>query len=335
MSTDPRRSSVPAPPVTALEPSSARRSPSLLGNGLVLFSDAMLRDASAQNEARLEARVPAELRDAFAEEQRAFEIEVHEFLRTHNWSVDARLRGYYELTLALEGVYAWPVAAAAALVDIRRSLSVVAVVGAAGRLVPPGVAGDVQQLLFAMFDVLLRTNRMVFIDAALLMLLARRCHRLRRAGRAELALALLEGPRLLAMDDESMALARGVYDALGEADERARFDAVGTLTRTHFLREQSIVSAQMEDNRAFWMSIPSAVRSVLVPRLLYAPNIVSRGGERRLDWHWVTLSGADFMDHEARIREYGGAFIEPLLRAPEDLRAGVRWVTDELARMPR
>lgn len=311
------------------------RSFSLLGNGVVLFSGAMLAPAREAFDAALDARVPPALRDAFLDQQRAFVEEAHDWLRAHNWSVDARMRGYAELTRALEGAYAWPVAAALALVHLRRSIAMIAVVGAAGRLAPIGAAGDVQQLLAATFDVLLRTNRMVCVDAALLMLLAKRCDALRREGRAELALALLEGPAPIVMDDESVALARGVYELLATRDERARFAASASLTRAHFLREQAIVSRELEDNRAFWTALPAAVRAVISPRWLKAPSIVAGARrERRLEWQWVALSGADFMDHPARIREFGGAFVESLLGSPEDLAAAARWVASELGAHP-
>jgi hypothetical protein len=303
----------------------------LMGEDLTLIPGTALRAAAERYEAAL-ARVPPGLRETFQQEQLAAARAAHAFLRRYNRSMLTRLGGYLQLAARCDFAYPWPVVAMLGICAVRGGIARNRLYGllgpAAGQL---GVRA-LERLVEGTEDVLRRTNRGIFADSAPTVLLALRGHELRRRGEAALALALLEGPLPVLLDELSRAIARGIYDGLAIPAADERFRALADLTVRHFGREQAIFThhlaspAQAEAGRRTspWVRRFTALRSVPAP-------VVERrrGGPGRLRFRTFALpAGFDVRDHDTRVELFGRAFVRSVTDRQEDYDVAVRYVRD-------
>lgn len=271
------------------------------GDGLWLLTGKDLREAAREYDAALALLAPS-LRTRVEEEQAAFALVAHHWLARYNHSLEDRLRGYVAMGRALGFEYPWPVVAVLGVLQVKGGVRRSEAIRLAGAAVPAlADIGDWMQ------DVFRRTNRAIFADSIPTALLALRCCGLRADGDSALADALLEGPFLPAMDVESRALARGLYDALGIARGEQRFRALAELTVRHFDREQAVFTAGM-----------GAVRSGAAPawpplrerftKLASVDAPTTRGGKFRFE-RFPLPAGFDVRDHRSRAEQFGQAFV--------------------------
>ena len=274
------------------------------GDAIWLLTGRDLRAAAQEYDEQL-ARLPVGLRARFEEEQAAFAVVAHRWLARYNQSLEDRLRGYVAIGHALGFEYPWPVVAVLGVLQVKTGVLRSEALRLAGAAVPSLLeVGDWMQ------DVLRRTNRTIFADSVPTVLLALRCCSLRSAGDQELAQALLDGPPFPAMDDESRAVARRLYDALGVESPDARFRVLADLTLLHFDREQAVFTAGMGSTR----SGASPRWSTLKQRLtrmstVNAPAV--RDGRFRFAAYELP-KGFDVRDHRSRAEQFGRAFVRSI-----------------------
>lgn len=299
------------------------RSFELNGNELALVTPAVLADA-AQVIAEQRASVPERLREAFEREQQHISMDAHRFLRKYNRNVASRIRGYLALGDRCEFAYPWPVVAILGICQVLTGLSKARTYGVLGQLASRISFRAFERFSDATADVLRRTNRGIFGDSAPTVVYALRCAELRADGQRELCDALLSGPLPCIMDEESRALASRLVDALSLADPTERFAALGALTLDHFAREQQIFSYHLGPAR------PAPRRSGLLSRLgaitsVPAPVVASGRVEFR---PYPLPDGFDMRDHDARVREFGRAFVQPVVSTQSDYAAATAYVRE-------
>jgi len=296
----------------------------LMGEDFALLSGAELRRAAGDYEREL-ATVPAPLREAFEREQWSLASEAHAFLRRYNRSVHARLAGYLEVGRRLRFQYPWPVVAMLGICQVITGIQRNRVYGLFGDAARRLGFRALEHLVEGTEDVLRRTNRGIFADSVPTVLLALRVDALRGRGEGPLAQALLEGPLPPLMDAESRGLARALADGLALDDGAERFATLSALTLRHFAREQAIFTYHMGApgrRESRWVERLSEVREVPAP-------VIARGltGRRRIAFKPFRLSpGFDMRDHQARVREFGRAFVSSVTGDLEDYRVAADYV---------
>jgi hypothetical protein len=305
----------------------------LMGEDLTLVTGASLRAAAAEHEAGL-AAMEAPLRARFEAEQAALLTEAHAWLRRHNTSVRGRVAGYVALGRACDFVYPWPVIAVLGICQVMEGMQRNRLHGLIApvleRLGVPALASLVDRS----DDVLRRTNRGIFADSVPTVLLGLRAHRLRACGDAALADALLRGPLPPIFDEESRALAIGIDRGLGVADEADRFAALAELTLRHFAREQAIFTHHMgtRSRERAGSRAPNGAAAALMRRLtavhaVPAPVVVRGASGRRVEFHRFALPvGFEMRDHDARVAQFGRAFVTSVTADREDYAAATRHV---------
>ncbi|MBX7101461.1 MAG: hypothetical protein K1X89_27345 [Myxococcaceae bacterium] len=293
----------------------------LSGEALWLLTGADLRRAADEYQAQLSA-LPPKVRARVEEEHERFAPLAHRWLERFNRSLETRLQGYAAMGSLLAWEYPWPVVAILGVLVVRDGMRRTEALRLIGSAVQPVMeVGDWMQ------DVLRRTNRGIFGDSIPTTLFAVRCHHLRLSGEAEVAQALLDGPLPPAMDEESRALMRGLYDALGLVEGEARFRALAELTFRHFDREQSVFTAQMGAKRSEVTAPPSSFLASQLTKLPFvdAPRIVK--GKLRFGTYKL---GFDFnvRDHAQRCERFGAAFVRAVTGTSDDYRAATAYVTE-------
>jgi hypothetical protein len=325
----------PMPLVHALRTSLRQpdaRSFQLLGEDLALVDGALLREASARYESEL-ATVPAPLREARERELSEAMREAHGWLRRYNRALPARIQGYLALGDRVGFEYPWPVVAViglCAVIDGRSRWRAFGLIGDALARIGSLALSDFAN---ALDDVLLRTNRGIFADSVPTVLLSLRAHDLRRRGDVDLASALLSGPLPPIMDDESRAICRALYDALGVDDGPTRFARLAAVTAQHFAREQAIFTYQMGPRRKArggFLAAAARVRSVQAPRV-----VAGRRGLEVTFLPYVLPPGFEMEDHDARIEHFGRAFVHSITSSIPEYLAAVRYVTKRFGRGAR
>lgn len=279
----------------------------------------------------METLGPAALRRAFVAEQEAFAREAVAWMQRYNWSMGLRVQGYMELGKACRWAYPWPVVAILGICQVMEGESQMRLYGTIGDAAARLRVGFLQQIVDGLKDVLRRTNRGIFADSVPTVLYALRCHDLRHAGRQDLAEALIFGPLPPLLDAQSRDLIRTLYEGLDEPDPEHRFVLLSRLTLAHFEREQRIFSFHMgaevgrADRRA--RREPPLARLFTRVRKVPAPVIQRRITGRTVSFKPYRLPpGFDMRDHEARVAEFGKAFVESVTRERTDYRAAVRYV---------
>jgi len=300
----------------------------LMGEDLALLPGARLRAAAASYEEAL-ARIPASLRDPFEREQAAVLREAHGFLRKHNRTVHTRLAGYLEPGRRCDFEYPWPVVAMLGICQVLSGLHRNRLYGlfvpAAQRIGYPALA----HLVEGTDDALRRTNRGIFADSVPLVLLVLHAQALRARGQAELAAALLEGPLPPVLDQESRALARGLFDGLAEPDRARRFAGLAALTLRHFGREQAIFTHHLGPRSARRRRDPPLLARLFALESVPAPVVEQgRRGRRVVFRPFALPPGFDVRDHAARVAAFGRAFVSSVTSDPDDYRAAVRYVIE-------
>jgi hypothetical protein len=283
----------------------------LAGEDLALLDAEDIR-AAADAHASALAAIPAELRGDLVDEERALAAESHAWLRRHNRSVHARIAGYVALARRCELRYPWPIVAVLGIHQVSTAIERNRLVGIAGRVRP-----KLSRLADASEDVLRRTNRGIFADSVPTVLRALRGEELARAGRRDLATALVTGAIAPWWDEQSRALCSAIAGGLALDDEPARFAALARTTHDHFAREQAIFTFHMGAGKR-----PAPAREVTGPT-------IARG---RLVFRARPLPlGFDMRDHDARVREFGRAFVTAVTSSIDDYRIAARWVLDRHA----
>jgi hypothetical protein len=144
--------------------------------------------------------------------------------------------------------------------------------------------------------------------------------------------ALLDGPPRPLMVEESVAVARALVDGLALTDGRARFAALSALTLRHFAREQAIFTHHMGRAEVARRE-PALVRRFSSLRAVPAPAIERGLLGRRLVYRPHRLpDGFDLRDHDARVREFGAAFVSSVTGSLDDYRAAVAFVASRFGR---
>jgi hypothetical protein len=299
----------------------------LMGEDLALLPGAALAASGRAWEEAL-ARLPVEVRVAFATEQAAALHEAHGWLRRYNHSVHGRLVGYLTLGRRCDFEYPWPVVAMVGICQVMEGFGRNRLYGLLGPAARALGLGRLEKIVDASDDVLRRTNRGIFADSVPTVLLGLRAHALRERGDTALAEALIDGPPPPLFDEESQALARGVVDGLLLAGRAARFAALAELTRRHFHREQAIFSHHLGRRREREGALVrrlAAVRSVPAPvvehgRLLFRPYALPRG--------------FDLRDHDARVVEFTRAFVDPIVADASSYHAAIDYVVRRFGATP-
>ncbi len=302
------------------------RSFQLMGEDLVLIDGPALREAAARYESELARTVPADLQAARERELAGVLREAHVWLKKHNRSLYGRVRGYVALGVRCGFEYPWPVVAILGICQVLGGVLRSRVYGVVGEIVGRAGIAALSELASGMDDVLLRTNRGIFADSVPVVLLALRAHALRRAGERALADALLAGPLPATMDDESRRLAAAVYEGLGVDGGEERFRVLSRVTLQHFAREQAIFSHHMGRGRR---RPPRLVAALLESADVPAPRIVSVRGGRALKFVPYRLpDGFDIHDHDARVEQFGRAFVRSVTEDLDGYRVAVRYVVE-------
>jgi hypothetical protein len=307
----------------------------LMGEDLALLPASCLDAAARAYRADRDRAVAAPLRVRHEAEWSAMLREAHLWLRRYNRSLHGRVQGYLELGRRCRFAYPWPVVAILGICQVMSGLWRSRVYGLLGELAARAGLTALERLADGTDDVLRRTNRGIFADSMPTVLVALRCVDLRAGGDEALAEAILGGPLPPLMDEQSRALARGVYAGLALADAEARFRALADLTRTHFGREQAIFSHHMGTDRAAPVRrLPSALgRRLTEPGRVPAPIIEPSGRGRRVAFRLYRLpAGFDMRDHEARVREFGRAFVDSLTGSLDDYRTAVAYTVARFGR---
>ena len=302
----------------------------LMGEDLALALGSDLAAAGAEYEKEL-AKLPAPVRTRFVDEQRKLSREAHAFLRKYNRSVMTRLDGYLALGRRCDFEYPWPVVAMLGIVQVLTGLTRNRVYGLLGPTVRQLGFRVLEQLAEGTEDVLRRTNRGIFADSTPTVMLGIHAHALRTRGDRDLADALLTGPLPAMMDEESRALARGVCDGLGVPDRDERFRVLSALTLRHFGREQAIFSHHLGAQPARKES--AVIKRLAALRAVPAPVIDHGWRGRRVVFRAYKLpAGFDIRDHDARVVEFGRAFVTSVTADRKDYDAAVRYVIDRFGR---
>jgi hypothetical protein len=301
----------------------------LMGEDLVVIGAAELRAAIAEHAAALD-RLPPGLRDEVEREDAAVADEAHRWLRRHNRNVHGRIAGYLELGRRCRFDYPWPVVAilgiCQVLTGMRRNRLYGLIGGVADRIGWPVL----ERIAEGSDDVLRRTNRGIFADSVPTVLRALRADELRRAGRPDLAAALVDVPAVLG-DAESRALGRALADGLAIDDADRRFAALAALTLAHFAREQAVFTYQMGPRRAGGSKL--AARLVTITEVPAPVVERDRLGRRRVAFRPYRLPrGFDIHDHDARVRAFGDAFVSSITADVDDYRAAAAWVVARFGR---
>jgi hypothetical protein len=300
------------------------RSFQLMGDDLALVGGPLLREAAARYEAELVRAVPAPLREARERELSAAMGEAHGWLRRHNRSLPARIQGYLALGERCRFEYPWPVVAVVGLCAVMGGLSRSRYFGMIGDVLARVGSVALRDFASSVDDVLLRTNRGIFADSVPAVLLSLRAHRLRAGGHGALAEALLGGPLPAIMDEETRAICRALYEALGVGDGAERFARLSAVTQQQFAREQAIFTYQMgrtgNARRGLFASLTRA-RSVAAPRI-----IAGRGGLELVFFPYALPPGFEMSDHRARVEQFSVAFVRSLTATLPEYHAAMRYV---------
>lgn len=299
----------------------------LAGEDLAALSGARLQAAAASWDDAFRRAVPAELRARARAVHEEHAAEAHGWLRRWNRSVERRVRGYVALGRLFDFAYPWPVVAILGIAQVSGALSRSRLHGLLALPLARTGLPQLARIVDAGDDVLRRTNRGIFADSVPVVLWGLRLHALRTAGEGALADALLEAPPPPTMDEECVALARGLAQGLGERDPAARFRALAELTLRHFGREQEIFSFHLgraRPEREGWLARRLALVST-VP----APRLQGQGAARHVVFAPFRLpSSFDVRDHGARVAAFGDAFVRSVTGSPEDYAIAVRFVVD-------
>lgn len=294
----------------------------LMGEDLTLLTGPDLRAAAGAYDAHLARAVPAHLHAELEAEQRALLAEAHALLRRHNQSLHGRVAGYLEVGRRFGFEYPWPVVAVLGICAVLDGMTRMRLYGLLGRVAARVGLPAVERASERIDDVLRRTNRGIFADSVPLALFALRCHALRRAGRADLAQALLDGPLPPLMDEECRALARRLADALAIDDGARRFEALAALTHVHFGREQAVFTHHLGVPRdgaprpyATWLDAavgnPRSVRAPAIERSAWrAPRLTFRR-------HALPAS-FDIRAHTPRVDAFSRAFVGSITGSRDD-----------------
>ncbi|MBX3130022.1 MAG: hypothetical protein KF718_25115 [Polyangiaceae bacterium] len=292
------------------------------GEDLIVLTPDRLALAAREHERALEETVPPSLRTELIATQRQALSEAHGFVVRYGASIHTRIRGYIELGRRVDFDYPWPVVAILGLSEVLRSLGRVHALGALGLSLSRLGLDSLSERIERVDDVLRRTNRAIFMDSVPTVLYALHCRSLELAGRSELAQLLLAGPCPVVMDAEARSIARGLVSALGIDDRGARFAALRELTLRHFAREQAVFSHHLGRRRR----PPTSLERLLGQRHVVAPR-VARG--RLVFRRYPLPSGFDLLDHDARVRVFGDAYVRSVTASPEDYALASRWVLRE------
>lgn len=299
----------------------------LMGEDLTLLTGPDLRAAAAAYDEHLARAVPAPLHGQLEAEHRALALEAHALLRRHGQSLHGRVAGYLEVGRRFGFEYPWPVVAVLGICTVLDGMSRMRLYGLLGRAASRVGLSQVERASERIDDALRRTNRGIFADSVPLALFALRCHTLRRAGRADLAQALLDGPLPPLMDEECRGLARRLADAFALDDGARRFEALAALTLVHFAREQAVFTHHLGLTRdgaprpyASWLD--AAVGN---PRAVAAPVVLRRAGRApRLVFRSHPLpAGFDIRAHAPRVEAFGRAFVRSITGCRDDYQAAL------------
>jgi hypothetical protein len=312
----------------------------LMGEDLGRLTGADVALAGEAYRAALEERVPAALRAAFEVEQADLARVTHQWLRRYNRHLFGRVEGYLALGRLVRLEYPWPIVAILGIGQVQSGLLRMRAFGLAGRAVARLGLSFVERATDGVDDMLRRTNRGIFADSVPTVLYALRCHDLRVSGQEALARALLEGPLLPAMDEESRELAVGLFDGFGVHAPEERFRCLAALTRRHFAREQAIFTHQMGGRRTRAPEVSSRPlarwlegRWLNEPRRVAAPAIVGHGRRRRLEYRAYALPAHfDMRDHEARVSAFDEAYVRSVTGSLEDYELAARYAHERFAR---
>jgi len=266
--------------------------------------------------ARLDARIPDDLRADLLVEEASLARECHGWLTRYNRSLYGRIAGYVALGRRNELQYPWPVVAVLGIVQVLGGMDRARLYGLAGRLATRLGYDRVEKLGDGSEDVLRRTNRGIFADSVPTVLRALRAMQLHRDDRADLADALVDGVAAVVWDAESAELCRAIVDGLRLTDEEARFRALADATARHFAREQAI----------FTHHIASRSRRRRLPSAKAVPAPVIEGG-KLVFRPYALPPGFDFRDHAARVEVFERAFVRSVTGSLADYRIAAAWVT--------
>ncbi len=302
------------------------RSFQAMGEDLALLPGARLSALGAAWQAELERTVPAALQARFIAAQAAAASEAHRWLRRHNRSLNGRIAGYLALGERVAWEYPWPVVAILGLCQVLSGVRKNRLYGALGAALARA-SSKLELLVDLSDDTLRRTNRGIFADSVPTVLYAMHAHDLRRAGDTQLADALLAGPLPPLMDDDTRALARGLYDGLAIPDADLRFTTLAALTLRHFEREQSIFSHHLGPPRRP-PAPPGLLDRVFALRDVPAPAVV---GGRLVFRDYLLPAGFDIHDHAARVAAFGQAFVASVTASRADHAVARAWVQRRFA----
>lgn len=252
---------------------------------------------------------------ALAAEEAALGAEAYEWLRKYNRSLYGRIAGYWALGEKLAFRYPWPIVAILGIVQVLGGMDRARLYGIAGRVASRFGFDEYEKLGDGSEDVLRRTNRGIFADSVPTVLRALRAEALIRAGKRELADALIEGSGAVLWDEESRALCRSIVDGLLLDDEERRFRALSATTLQHFAREQAI----------FTHHIGSRSKKRKLPPAKEVPAPVIERGKLRYK-PFALPKGFDFRDHDARVEAFGRAFVTSVTGALSEYRVATDWV---------
>ncbi len=299
------------------------------GEDLIVMTPDRLARAASRHQQELEKRVPQSLREPLIRAQRDVLTQAHTFVVRYGASIHTRIRGYLVLGERMKFEYPWPVVAVLGLHEVLRSLVRVHGLGVVAfglaRVGIPALSERIERV----DDVLRRTNRGIFLDSVPTVLYALHALELERAGESAVSRLMLEGSCPIVMDEHALGLARSLVAGLRMEDPETRFAALAELTLVHFAREQAVFSHHLGARRA----PVGRLERLLSARHIVAPRVEGRPGERRLVFRPSPLpAGFDLLDHDARVRVFGEAFVSSVTRSREDYRVAQRWVTDHYGR---
>jgi hypothetical protein len=123
-----------------------------------------------------------------------------------------------------------------------------------------------------------------------------------------------------------------VYDGLGVRDDEERFARLAAVTLQHFGREQAIFTYHLGrgKTRSGLLASMTRVRSVAAPRI-----VRGRRGLELTFLPYALPAGFEMSDHEARVEQFGRAFVRSITATRPEYEVATRYVNDRFGARSR